>query len=93
MLRMALPQVAYLVVYGNLPSADQLARWEEAVRGFLCHLLPMPCGDGTEQKRSSSSGSSCIRKLMVAPLVETLAAPPLPFHTHMPCFVFVPLRR
>lgn len=25
------PQVSYLVVYGSLPSAEQLARWEEAV--------------------------------------------------------------
>eukprot|EP00887_Chlorella_sp_A99_P004780 scaffold4.g4780.t1 len=25
------PQTAYLIVYGNLPTAQQLARWEEAV--------------------------------------------------------------
>ncbi len=24
-------QVSYLVVYGNLPTADELARWEEAL--------------------------------------------------------------
>ena len=28
---MALPQVAYLLVYGELPSAQALSRWDEAL--------------------------------------------------------------